>query len=763
MHFAERLLLPGPRSVDLVSKGFDRVRNPRKEAAEGEEEAPPSPDPPQEAPVQRSESARGWGPGAEEEQMKLMASLKEEYGSGAEEGENDAAAAAQGEEEGEVDESYNNNSNEESYGQDRSGEGDSLMTDEEWAQQLGDGEGGESPGQHEQRYGDGSLQQHPSMSITREDVAKRRVIGGAVSGYKHKQELQETLERKAALKFIRERKADVSNREKVMIEADDKVATIKGHIEEIDSKAGQMRAEAERLYEEDQFTNRDRINIITSKVDALMNRRDVEQANLETEADVAYHARREFNNAQIELRRVEELEPQLIAEEDMASAEARILSELRAEKETQAALRFEKLRSKRVEAKDESNKLMRERTDAAVRDAKAGRVAAIKRVKEARARQQENEAKFNEVKESERQKRIDALLNLRENMGAVEDRIKGQNEKKMKKQKQVKQRREAEKSEILAAGGNPYAVWRQQDAERKERQKEQARKDAMKEQGNKLLVQITAEEKRRKAADEIERRHKQEMKVFQKEMGGQAKREKIQRYMMDRTVGGKDVLDPTGREARIYPSKVTVLKDHSFGLGKTPYPPGASPGKEVPPGFPRGYEKEDPAGVEGEGWRLTQKDRRIEKMSGMYPDETFNNTLVGSKSMGETRSIKHGATRRGAGGYGGDVELVETLGADTLQLGLDKGEGGGGGGGGGVDEGGSSSVEVPADAKPKLDESHAVPEFTGLWSAEDALGNSPKKRSNMSKLESRYMAEALARKKAGYGWIEKQVVFRLPA
>ena len=62
MHFAERLLLPGPRSVDLVSKGFDRVRNPRKEAAEGEEEAPPSPDPPQEAPVQRSESARGWGP-----------------------------------------------------------------------------------------------------------------------------------------------------------------------------------------------------------------------------------------------------------------------------------------------------------------------------------------------------------------------------------------------------------------------------------------------------------------------------------------------------------------------------------------------------------------------------------------------------------------------------------------------------------------------------------------------------------------------------
>jgi hypothetical protein len=41
------------------------------------------------------------------------------------------------------------------------------------------------------------------------------------------------------------------------------------------------------------------------------------------------------------------------AEEQIASAEARILAEMRAEKETQAALRFEKLRAKRNQAKED--------------------------------------------------------------------------------------------------------------------------------------------------------------------------------------------------------------------------------------------------------------------------------------------------------------------------------------------------------------------------------------------------------------------------
>ena len=41
------------------------------------------------------------------------------------------------------------------------------------------------------------------------------------------------------------------------------------------------------------------------------------------------------------------------------------------------------------------------------------------------------------------------------------------------------------------------------------------------------------------------------------QMGGAAKQKAVVEYMKERTVGGKDVLDPTGREPRIYPSKAT--------------------------------------------------------------------------------------------------------------------------------------------------------------------------------------------------------------
>jgi hypothetical protein len=51
--------------------------------------------------------------------------------------------------------------------------------------------------------------------------------------------------------------------------------------------------------------------------------------------------------------------------------------------------------------------------------------------------------------------------------------------------------------------------------------------------------------------------------------------------------------------------------------------------------MPRGYEKEDPAGTDGEGWRISQKNRQVDMMKTKYADEAFEPTLVGSRSMGD--------------------------------------------------------------------------------------------------------------------------------
>ena len=128
----------------------------------------------------------------------------------------------------------------------------------------------------------------------------------------------------------------------------------------------------------------------------------------------------------------------------------------------------------------------------------------------------------------------------------------------------------------------------------------------MKEMENKLLHQLMEEEARRKEHEDYERKHKVLVKEFQAQMGGAAKQKHIVEYMKERTVGGKDVLDPTGREPRIYPSKATVLMDWKFGLGKKPYPEGARPGEELPPGMPEDWVFERRTDTANPNWVLVR-------------------------------------------------------------------------------------------------------------------------------------------------------------
>ncbi|KAJ1480947.1 hypothetical protein T484DRAFT_1809088, partial [Baffinella frigidus] len=154
------------------------------------------------------------------------------------------------------------------------------------------------------------------------------------------------------------------------------------------------------------------------RVETLRLKREDELRELHGEGEVEYFARREYNNALIELRRVEELEPQLIADEKAAMEEGKIIAEMRATQETKSAVRFEKLvRAREQETKSalRFEKLVRAREQVAVEQhaldqektlefaerAKVGRVAAIKRVKESRERRQESEQSRERRQESE--------------------------------------------------------------------------------------------------------------------------------------------------------------------------------------------------------------------------------------------------------------------------------------------------------------------------------------------------------------------------
>ena len=422
---------------------------------------------------------------------------------------------------------------------------------------------------------------------------------------------------------------------------------------------------------------------------------------------------------------------------DAGAGQSKIIAEIRAAKEQQAAVRFEKLVHARESVSQEQRRRDADKTREYAEKAKAGRVAAIKRVKESRERRQVHEAEFEQRRRADFEQRAAALAELKKSMDAAADKIQGQNAQRAKRLKAVEAKREAEKSEILAAGGNPYAVWRQEDRERELARAADGRRRRMKEQENALLQQIMEEDAQRRERLAEEERAKQVQREFQREMGGQARQARVQKYMTTRTVGGHDILDPTGREHRIYPSKATVLMDWKFGLGVRPHPEGAAPGEDVPPGFPRGYEAEDPAGVPGEGWRATQKDRLIDKVLGKNPGATFNTTLLGSRSLDDS-------LRRGAGGAPGDEEAEEPA-ADAAA----------------PAEEGAEAEPLPEATASRKAEVHAVPEFSGIWDESKPVQSAGGSRwgGSLSKLEQQYMAQAMSRKKAGYGWIEPQVVW----
>jgi hypothetical protein len=332
-----------------------------------------------------------------------------------------------------------------------------------------------------------------SIAVDRDTVIKKNVLGGTVSTYKHKHDLRGQLERKAGLKYIREKREQVRAREAVAKQAEEKVAIAQGHVDECEGKMAKLREEAEQLHHADQFGNRDKVRALQQRIAAIGEKLKEAQRELEREAEVEYLARREYNNAEIELRKVEELEPELIMEEDLANAEARVLAHLRAEKERDAALRFESLRQQRAQAAAEQRQKDVEKTVEAASIAKAGRVAAIKRVKQARLCQSQAQAQFEDARGSERDKKAAALVELKGNMEKAKDEIVAGNERKYKKIRAVQAQRKAEKAEIMAAGGNPYAVWRQQEQAKIAEKQKQERELKMKEMENKLLHQVRDE------------------------------------------------------------------------------------------------------------------------------------------------------------------------------------------------------------------------------------------------------------------------------
>ncbi|RHY58336.1 hypothetical protein DYB34_000360 [Aphanomyces astaci] len=163
--------------------------------------------------------------------------------------------------------------------------------------------------------------------------------------------------------------------------------------------------------------------------------------------------------------------------------------------------------------------------------------------------------------------RTNAVLELKANTEKAFADLCGKNEKRNADADALARSQDREFQELLAAGKNPYEVFRAREIAARAAKKLATQKKKIKETEMDIAAHMVHEAALSQKRDEADKRHAAYVRKYQKELGRKVVEDRTQNYMISRT--GGELVDPTGRTFRIDPSQVTVMKDHSFGLGKS--------------------------------------------------------------------------------------------------------------------------------------------------------------------------------------------------
>jgi hypothetical protein len=151
----------------------------------------------------------------------------------------------------------------------------------------------------------------------------------------------------------------------------------------------------------------------------------------------------------------------------------------------------------------------------------------------------------------------------------VEALIATQAEKHVRKVTEAKKRLNDEKDDMLRRGLNPYVEFRKKEFDEEAKRREKRMKDRVDENKTKLVETLFKEDEDRIHREAEELRIRKYEQAHRAEQGRHLIEEKNMKYIQSKTIGNRDILDPTGRLHHVFPSKVTEIPDHSFGLGKS--------------------------------------------------------------------------------------------------------------------------------------------------------------------------------------------------
>jgi hypothetical protein len=383
---------------------------------------------------------------------------------------------------------------------------------------------------------------HEAMAATiRDEVIKP---GGIISGVMSKEQRRAARERASAIKYLSEVEKYVTGQQEVV------------------AKAAAARDVAHKQLEQCK-----RKSIATPRNPAVQRQmRELSKIYDEAEREL-FTQMRTLDEGETELLRLSEVKQRIQSEEAQELQRNQVIGQLRMQAEAEAAKKFKIRAQQRAQAVAAEQAEHVRLTQEALEVAELGRQKTLQRIKEKSGVANHVEDERKALAKEKHEGRVKAVLSLKKNTEQAVRRVKEANESRAKGAAAARRAEEARAAEILARGGNPY---------------EEKRKEIAKANLEAQLAKLAAEQKAAEmrvahALQSDAARYEKDKKVldytkgeearFRRELGPQTRVEHMSDYVKSRTIGGRALLDPTSAQIRLYPSKLTTLKDWSFGLG----------------------------------------------------------------------------------------------------------------------------------------------------------------------------------------------------
>eukprot|EP00762_Andalucia_godoyi_P001823 ANDGO_06059.mRNA.1 Cilia- and flagella-associated protein 74 len=256
-----------------------------------------------------------------------------------------------------------------------------------------------------------------------------------------------------------------------------------------------------------------------------------------------------------------EVQDALAAVED---ANARI-AEARRHRERQIALAAKSRRMGHEASLEEWHKTEKESELKIIKDAMTGLREAKKRVLERQAFVAKQAERIGAELQDDRNRKVASILGLRKNTEVIRDKLRERSEIEEKRKASEQGNVDQEIQSILAAGGNPYEVFRAREERAKLDAFLKKKAVAQRKREQNIVSKIALERDRELArlAEDAKERHLAKQFVLEKHPDRIA--EKISAFVASKTMDGRDIVDPTGRATRIDASKVMTVKNWKFG------------------------------------------------------------------------------------------------------------------------------------------------------------------------------------------------------